>query len=63
VSAAGFSSLEFCDQLLAAFQVAAVPGIAFGDDRCIRLSYAMDAETIERGLARLDQFMRSRFGG
>jgi aspartate aminotransferase len=63
VSSAGFTSLEFCDQLLATQHVAAVPGVAFGDDRCIRLSYATDIETIQQGLARLDRFMRSRFGG
>jgi aspartate aminotransferase len=63
VSSSGFSSLEFCDQLLATQQVAAVPGVAFGDDRCIRLSYATDTQTIQQGLERLDRFMRSRFGG
>lgn len=42
ISAYGLDSLSFCKQLLAEQQVAAIPGVAFGNDRCIRLSYATD---------------------
>jgi aspartate aminotransferase len=53
----GLSSLDFCAKLLKMERVAAVPGIAFGADDCIRLSYATDLGTIERGLDRLEKFV------
>src|SRR5260370_30373788 len=40
IAGTGLRSVAFCDRLLAAEKVAAVPGIAFGADDCIRLSYA-----------------------
>jgi len=40
-------------------QVATVPGIAFGNDACIRLSYATDLKTIHNGLERLTKFVQS----
>ena len=52
-------SLEFCERLLKAYQVAAIPGLPFGADDHIRLSYATDLATIEKGMDRLDQFIRS----
>lgn len=60
ITKTGMTSLEFCDALLESYQVAAIPGIAFGADECIRMSYATDLDTIERGLDRLDKFVRSR---
>lgn len=59
ISQTGMTSLEFCNALLEARQVAAIPGIAFGADRCIRLSYATDLRSIEKGMERLEQFVRS----
>ena len=59
ISQTGMTSLEFCNKLLASQQVAAVPGIAFGADRCIRLSYATDTIAIEKGMERLDKFVSS----
>lgn len=55
----GLKSLEFCDKLLETQRVATVPGIAFGADECIRLSYATDMESIKKGMDRLDKFVRS----
>ncbi len=49
-------SLDFCTHLLEEAYVAAIPGIAFGDDRFIRLSYATGMEHIKRGLDRLEKF-------
>lgn len=60
ISKTGLKSLEFCDALLEEHQVAVIPGIAFGADHNIRLSYATDMTTIEKGLDRLDKFVRSR---
>lgn len=54
----GLSSMDFCNQLLETFQVATIPGVAFGADDCFRLSYATDLETIEKGLDRLAQFVQ-----
>ncbi|MGK7933843.1 MAG: pyridoxal phosphate-dependent aminotransferase [Microcystaceae cyanobacterium] len=59
ISQTGLKSLDFCDKLLEAQQVAAVPGIAFGADQCIRFSYATDQATIEKGMDRLDKFIQS----
>ena len=56
----GMSSLEFCDALLEEEKVAAIPGVAFGRDECIRFSYATDMATINKGLERLERFVRSR---
>ena len=60
ISKTGLTSLEFCDGLLESQQVAVIPGIAFGADDCIRLSYATSLEIIEKGMERLDKFVRAR---
>ncbi|AOY83111.1 pyridoxal phosphate-dependent aminotransferase [Moorena producens JHB] len=57
ISQTGLTSLEFCDRLLSSEQVAAIPGIAFGADDCIRLSYATDMASIEKGMDRLEKFL------
>lgn len=59
ISATGLDSTAFCAKLLEQEQVAAVPGIAFGADDYIRLSYATGLATIEKGLERMDRFVRS----
>ena len=53
-------SLEFCQQLLEQQQVATIPGLPFGADDHIRISYATDLTTIEKGMDRLTKFMRPR---
>ena len=59
VSAWGLDSMTLCDRLLEEVGLALVPGIAFGDDRCIRLSCAASLDTLEDGLARLRRFRTS----
>jgi aspartate aminotransferase len=59
ISKTGLKSLEFCNALLEAHQVAVIPGVAFGADKNIRLSYATDMATIEKGMDRLEKFVRS----
>lgn len=59
ISNTGLKSLEFCDKLLTQERVATIPGIAFGDDNCIRLSYATDMDSIEKGMTRLSHFIES----
>ena len=56
VSAWGLDSMSLCRRLLAEVGLAVVPGLAFGDDRCIRLSCAAAEATLEDGLDRLARF-------
>ena len=48
------SSLDLSSYLLEQAGVALVPGVAFGDDRYIRLSYATSMENIKKGLDRIE---------
>ena len=57
ISATGMNSLDFCKTLLEQEKVAAIPGVAFGADRCIRLSYATDMTSIHKGMDRLAKFV------
>jgi aspartate aminotransferase len=50
-------SLDFCTLLLEKAHVAVVPGIAFGDDACFRLSYATSTERITEGLTRIARLL------
>ena len=63
ISKISSSSLEFCNALLEDQNVAVIPGIAFGADDHIRISYATDLETIEKGMDRLERFIRSQSSG
>jgi len=56
VSAWGLDSMTLSQRLLEEVGLAVVPGIAFGDDRCIRLSCAASEATISDGLERLSRF-------
>jgi len=56
ISRTGMKSTEFCAKLLEQEKVAAVPGIAFGADDYIRISYATSMANIEKGLSRLEKF-------
>jgi aspartate aminotransferase len=59
ISRTGLKSADFCARLLEAEKVAAVPGVAFGADDYIRISYATGMTNIEKGLERIDRFCRS----
>ena len=50
-------SMDFCRRALEQAGLAVVPGLAFGNDRCIRLSCAVSRETIRNGLSRLTQLL------
>jgi aspartate aminotransferase len=56
ISKLSLTSQNFADRLLSKHHVAVVPGIAFGDDRTIRLSYATSMDVIKKGIDRLEQF-------
>ncbi len=49
------SSTEFCDYLLDKYLVAAVPGVEFGNDNFIRLSFATSLDVIKEGLNRIKE--------
>lgn len=46
-------SSSLSEYLLQDALVAVVPGIAFGEDRCIRLSFATDEKSLTRGIERI----------
>lgn len=50
-------SVSFAQALLAAAHVALVPGVAFGSDAHVRISYATSHDEIEKGLDRLEEFL------
>ena len=52
-------SMEFCRRALDVEGLAVVPGAAFGDGRCIRLSCAVSRETISDGLERLSRVLQN----
>ncbi len=58
ISDTGLSSTDFCAKLLEREKVAAVPGIAFGADEYLRISYATSMANIEKGLDRLETFVK-----
>ncbi|KAJ6366131.1 hypothetical protein OIU77_002666 [Salix suchowensis] len=55
--AEGFGKIEdsdsLCRYLLDEAQVALVPGVAFGDDSCIRISYAASLTTLQAAVERI----------
>ncbi len=51
------NATELAALLLDEVQLAVVPGIGFGDDNYLRLSYATDRETIREGMDRLSGFL------
>jgi len=59
ISSTGLDSMTICNRLLDEQGLAVVPGVAFGDDRCIRLSCAAGEATIADGLARLQRFIEA----
>jgi aspartate aminotransferase len=59
ISALGLSSTNFADRLLSKHHVAIVPGIAFGDDRTVRFSYATSMDIIKKGLDRFEEFCKT----
>lgn len=62
ISKLGLKSADFCARLLEQEKVAAVPGIAFGADDYLRISYATSLANIEKGLDRLERFCRTLAG-
>jgi aspartate aminotransferase len=54
------SALQFSEKLLSEAHVAVVPGEAFGTTEHVRISYATSLKELERGLDRIERFIRER---
>jgi aminotransferase len=53
----GMDSETFCTRLIREAGVAMVPGVCFGAEGFVRLSYCCSRERLELGLNRLEQFL------
>jgi aspartate aminotransferase len=60
ISALGVGSAALAEDLLEKALVAVVPGAAFGADANIRLSYATSMANIEKGMDRMERYLRAR---
>ncbi len=59
ISKFGLGSEEFCTRMITEGKVAAVPGACFGSDRHIRISYCYSDEELEKGLDRMEAFIKT----
>ncbi len=62
ISRLDLKSSDFCARLLEQEKVAAVPGVAFGADDYLRISYATSMANIEKGLDRIERFAKGLAG-
>ena len=57
---ASIDSFQFCEELLNKYKVATVPGLAFGQEGYLRLSYATSDENIKKAIGRIAEFIESK---
>ncbi|MEG2809293.1 MAG: pyridoxal phosphate-dependent aminotransferase [Akkermansia sp.] len=55
----GLTSLNLCDKLLERYKVATIPGVAFGNDKSLRISYCTTLDILKEGLDRFEAFCRA----
>lgn len=55
----GLKSINLCDKLLSRYRVATIPGIAFGNDSSIRISYCTSLDILNEGLTRIEEFCKA----
>lgn len=55
----GLTSMNLCDKLLERYKVATIPGVAFGNDKSLRISYCTTLDILKEGLDRFEQFCRA----
>lgn len=60
ISKTKLDSVTFAERLLDEAHVACVPGVAFGSDKHVRLSFATSMETIKTGLDRIEGWLEHR---
>jgi len=59
MSKIGMSSTDICNKLLERFKVAVIPGVAFGCDKGLRISYCTTLDVLKAGLDRFEDFCNS----
>ncbi len=59
ISKTGLNSMDFSQRLLKDALVAVVPGIGFGEDNYIRISFAKDIKEIQKGLDRIEGWLKT----
>ena len=59
ISKFGMTSEEFCTRMIREAGVAAVPGSCFGTEGHIRISFGCSDEQLERGLDRMEAFVKT----
>ena len=59
VSACAMGSMKFAERLLEEKKVAVIPGGPFGEDGYVRISFATDMGTIEKGVERIREFVKN----
>jgi aspartate aminotransferase len=52
-------SLTFGERLLGEYNVALIPGVEFGADDYVRMSFATSQQEIEKGIERIAKFVAS----
>lgn len=57
ISRFGLDSVQFSERLMREKGVAVVPGLSFGADQCVRLSYACGMDTIREGMDLFAEFV------
>ena len=55
------SSVDFCKKVIEDFGLVLVPGKAFGNDQCIRISCASSQDNIKEGLKRLEKAIKKYY--
>ena len=55
----GIDSGTFCTRMIQEGKVAAVPGACFGAEGYIRLSYCYSDEELQKGLDRMEAFLKT----
>ncbi len=58
MSELGMDSCSICEKLLDRYKVVAIPGIAFGCDHAIRISYCTSLDVLKEGLDRIEEFLK-----
>ncbi len=58
ISKTGMKSLKFAERLLEEAKVAVIPGIGFGWDDYVRMSFATSEEDIKEGLSRIEKWLK-----
>lgn len=59
ISDTGLTSMQFSERLLEEKQVAVVPGVVFGSDKHIRMSFATSEDLIKEGIERIAEWIRT----